>query len=235
MKKIIVLLIAIVTSFQLLMAQKDVTTFLGIPVDGFKPEMKQKLIAKGFTYDNVSDCFEGEFNGTNVNLFVATNNNKVWRIAVADKNPISETDIKIRFNNLCYQFAKNKKYTPMNMGEKDYTIPEDENISYEMVVNKKRYEAAYYQEPIPELVDTLALQKYVKDAVLEKYTQEQIDNPTEEQAKDMDTIAQSAAITAALDLMRKKIVWFIINEYYGKYYITIYYDNEYNHSNGEDL
>ena len=30
-------------------AQKDVTTFLGIPIDGFKSEMKQKLIAKGYS------------------------------------------------------------------------------------------------------------------------------------------------------------------------------------------
>lgn len=29
-------------------AQNDVTTFLGIPVDGFKSEMKQKLVSKGF-------------------------------------------------------------------------------------------------------------------------------------------------------------------------------------------
>lgn len=29
-------------------AQKDVTTFLGIPVDGTKSAMKQKLIAKGY-------------------------------------------------------------------------------------------------------------------------------------------------------------------------------------------
>ena len=29
-------------------AQNDVTTFLGIPVDGFKSEMKQKLVNKGF-------------------------------------------------------------------------------------------------------------------------------------------------------------------------------------------
>ena len=27
-------------------AQNDVTTFLGIPVDGFKSEMKQKLVSK---------------------------------------------------------------------------------------------------------------------------------------------------------------------------------------------
>lgn len=30
-------------------AQSDVTTFLGIPVDGTKPEMIQKLRAKGYT------------------------------------------------------------------------------------------------------------------------------------------------------------------------------------------
>ena len=29
-------------------AQKDVTTFLGIPVDGYKSEMKKKLMAKGY-------------------------------------------------------------------------------------------------------------------------------------------------------------------------------------------
>ena len=29
-------------------AQNDVTTFLGIPVDGLKSEMKQKLVSKGF-------------------------------------------------------------------------------------------------------------------------------------------------------------------------------------------
>lgn len=31
-------------------AQKDVTQFLGIPVDGTKTEMVQKLKAKGFKY-----------------------------------------------------------------------------------------------------------------------------------------------------------------------------------------
>lgn len=30
-----------------------------------------------------------------------------------------------------------------------------------------------------------------------------------------------------------KPVWFIINENYGKYYITMYYDNEHNKANGE--
>lgn len=33
----------------------------------------------------------------------------------------------------------------------------------------------------------------------------------------------------------KKAVWFMINERLGKYCITMYYDNEYNNANGEDL
>ena len=32
-----------------------------------------------------------------------------------------------------------------------------------------------------------------------------------------------------------KPVWFRICESYGEYYITMFYDNEYNHANGEDL
>ena len=38
-----------------------------------------------------------------------------------------------------------------------------------------------------------------------------------------------------LDMFKKKTVWFIISESYGKYYIAMYYDNVYNQANGEDL
>ncbi len=67
-------------------AQEDVTKFLGIPVDGTKSEMINKLLNKGFTrtkYDR--DVLTGEFNGMNVNIMVQTINNKVWRIIVASE------------------------------------------------------------------------------------------------------------------------------------------------------
>lgn len=38
-----------------------------------------------------------------------------------------------------------------------------------------------------------------------------------------------------LDLWSKRAVWFTIMEFYGEYYIGIYYDNVYNQANGEDL
>ena len=215
-------------------AQKDVTKFLGIPVDGTKTEMKKKLIDKGFTYNSQYENFEGEFNGQDVNVYIATNNNKVWRIMVSDANPCNETEIKIRFNNLCKQFAKNQKYITTDFGMSDFTLSDKEDISYEMLVHKKRYQAGYYQ--VSDYSGLLSdIQQKARDVLLKEYTQEQIDNPSEEQAEEMKRLVEKEGADILLELLGKRLVWFIINEKYGKYYITMYYDNEYNHSNGEDL
>ncbi|MBQ6691558.1 MAG: hypothetical protein IJN01_07700 [Rikenellaceae bacterium] len=124
-------------------AQKDVTKFLGIPVDGTKAEMIQKLKAKGFTSVGYQDVLEGEFNGTQVYVHVVTNNNKVYRIMVVDKSGQSERNIIIRFNKLCSQFENNKKYVSMTL--ENQMISEDEDISYEIIVNDKRYQAGFFQ------------------------------------------------------------------------------------------
>lgn len=216
-------------------AQKDVTKFLGIPVDGYRADMKNKLISKGFTYNAQNDFFEGEFNGRDVHVYIGTNNNKVWRIMICDKNTCDEGSIKIRFNNLCRQFAKNDKYISTNLDNSDFTLSESEDISYEMLVNKKRYQASYYQVPDPSMIDTLAVQRRVKEALLQEYTQEEIDNPSEKQLEKMKEIFSRETWKVVTEMMEKKLVWFIISENYGQYFITMFYDNEYNHSDGEDL
>lgn len=213
-----------------LFAQIDVTQFLGIPVDGSKIEMIEKLKAKGFTIspDN-KDVLVGQFNGTSVNIFVGTNNNKVCRIMVADANNSDETNIKIRFNNLLRQFKKNEKYMNASLSSKEYIIPDDESISYEMLVNKKRYEAAFYQLPIN--IDTILIAEKIKSKLASKYTEEQLSNPTEELLKEKI----STGLSIMLEIFSKKSVWFMINELNGKYYISMFYDNEYNRANGEEL
>ena len=65
--------------------KSDVTTFLGIPVDGTVSSMKQKLIAKGFKQD--SKMLRGKFNGQDVYLSIGANKGKVWRVAVVNKTP----------------------------------------------------------------------------------------------------------------------------------------------------
>lgn len=205
----------------------DVTKFLGIPVDGTKANMIQQLKAKGYQYNSVQDRLTGEFNGQEVILSVATNNNKVYRIVVKDAVGSSETDIKIRFNTLCQQFEDNKKY----LAPQDFRISDDEKISYEMSVNNKRYEADFYQMDFAS-VDTVAIQEEALKYFSSKYTTEQIDKMSDEEKS---SIVQEFAFNYLIDLMKNRSVWFMIEEEYGKYYILLYYDNGYNQANGEDL
>lgn len=196
MKKILLIIAVIITSVTLNAQNKNVTKFLGIPVDGTKAEMMQKLKAKGFVsspYDN--DALEGEFNGKNVNIRVVTNNNKVYRVAVFDADEVGEADIIIRFNNLCSQFENNGKY---RSSYRNNRLSEGEDISYEMRINNKTYGAMYYQlSASPEA--------------------------SEEDIFDVSYM--------------KRPVWFRIAEgtRYKKFYIVLFYDNEYNRANGEDL
>lgn len=205
-----------------LYAQKDVTQFLGIPVDGYKPEMIKKLKEKGFMASASSkDVLVGEFNGTDVYIHIGTNNNKVFRIMVADANTVSEGDIKIRFNKLCQQFHDNKKYLSLSDSTvSKYALSEDEDISYGMSVKNKRYEAVFYQKTAD--YDSLAIESSM---LLKK-----------EPFTDADRDRLSVVLAKMLDDTNySKVVWFMINELYGKYYITMYYDNKYNKANGEDL
>ena len=139
MKKIIGLFFAVLFSAGLY-AQEDVIKFLGIPVDGTKQEMIQKLKSKGFTYNQRFDVLEGEFNGEKVEIEVQTQNNKVWRLFILDKTSRSEGQIKIRFNNLVGQFENNSKYSPYNESQ---TIDENEDISHEIAAHDKQYEADF--------------------------------------------------------------------------------------------
>ena len=219
MKKLLSITMLLISSL-FIYAQQDVTKFLGIPVDGSKSEMIQKLKAKGYTSSPLDkDVLVGEFNGADVNIHVVTNNNKVYRIKICDVNNIDERAIQIRFNRLCEQFVNNSKYSSLPLEE--YMIPDDEDISYEITVHKKRYEAVFYQK-----TDETFMAKQI-EAAFPQYTKEQLANPSEE--------LRAEIVNFVTQYISKKAVWFMINERLGKYCITMYYDNEYNNANGEDL
>lgn len=229
MKRLLFIVLAMIATITSFAQQKDVTSFLGIPVDGTVLGMKQKLVSKGFVPKKVgtNEFLEGEFNGTDVRVYIVTNNNKVYRIMVADNNTVDEAQIKIRFNNLVSQFENNKRYIPHDK----FTLSDEEDISYEMTVHNKSYEALFYQVPNMEKADTLALQKKVLSELLSKYTEAELKNPSEEISKEI----ANTAIKIGTEWMFMKPVWFKIARVNGEYYICMFYDNEYNHANGEDL
>lgn len=206
-------------------AQKDVTTFLGIPVDGTKAEVGRSLIEKGFSRTVVDEreFFEGGFNGNSVIVQIGTNNNKVCRIMVLDSHSMNEADIKIRFNNLVGQFEKNRRY---KLPETDYRIGDDVDLSYEMRVNNKRFEAVFYQLANPEVVESR-----VNEMISKVLSVDSLNNLSESKKNFVDATYNYIETVQTL----AKPVWFIIDEEYGKYRICIYYDNKYNQADGDDL
>ena len=159
MKKILSVLMLLLLSISIY-AQQDVTKFLGIPVDGSKAAMIQKLKEKGFTYNTTTDFLEGVFNGEKVYIHIQTNKNKVWRIVVWNKTGRDEGQIKIRYNKLFQQFEDNSKYT---ISETSHKLSDSEDISYEISVHKKQYAATFYQLPYEGAQDRIVWFTIVKE------------------------------------------------------------------------
>jgi hypothetical protein len=137
MKRYILTFVLVLTSLSAFC--QNTIKFLGIPIEGTKKEMIAKLQAKGYEYNSYSDELRGEFNGQNVVISVQTVNNRVWRLAIVDITGRDEADIKIRFNNLYEQFLNNAKYKLAG----GMQLKESDDISYQMTVNKKRYDAYF--------------------------------------------------------------------------------------------
>lgn len=213
-------------------AQIEPTTFMGIPIDGSESSFIQKLKAKGFTPSlHDSDVLTGEFNGFDVNVFVKSNKGKVWRVMVCQSTPTDESNIKVQFNTLCRQFNNNPKYA--NLLDKDFRINDDTDISYEMSVNNKSFEALFYQ--YHATADTT----YIKDVMI-NYVKE-YGKGKEFDASDTTLVKEeeNKIIDKTFDIFKSVIsnrpVWFRIMQYGAQYYLAIYYDNELNSAHGEDL
>ena len=205
--------------------------FLGLPVDGSKASMIQKLQQKGFTYDREADCLEGIFNGKQSNIYVHEYNGKVDRIMVADAHPVSRAEIKKQFNVLLSQFEGNGKYvtSPDNAA-----IPDDEDIGYEMLVHDKEYAAYFFPSAFAEDVDPEIKTKVAVESM--EYVQKLVESgdlvdPTEERQQHLLGIT---GIRKSIELAGG-VVWFKIAKYASEYYICIFYDNTENQANGEDL
>lgn len=148
MKKILSLAFLLMLSLSVF-AQRQVTKFLGIPVDGSRTDMIEKLKAKGFRYNSYVDALEGQFNGKNVTIDAQANNNKVWRIAVIYNNSFDKEQIKIQYNHLINQFSNNPRYMVADAKE----LTDKDDIYQEVSINKKQYAASFYQLPDDENIE----------------------------------------------------------------------------------
>lgn len=156
MKRIVLFIMSIVLSVGLY-AQKDVTTFLGIPVDGSKSKMIRKLKTKGFRVVPYSvGELSGEFNGADVSIYCSTNRNKVYQIAVVEQIKRDAKGAKARYNELLKQFQNNEKYVCRSLTlECDSLISDEEDLDYNIQFNKKVYSTIFCQLPAGLTADAL--------------------------------------------------------------------------------
>lgn len=209
-------------------AQNDVTKFLGIPVDGTKSEMIRKLKAKGFKsspYDN--EILEGEFNGYQVRIYFATANNKVKRICIHYAEKLNRTSIISRFNELLKQFDNKKdNYARLNSACEISDSDDDEiaQLIFDSMLKEYGYQAIYAQRPDAEI------DKIIKQRLSYKYSAEELSKP------DLNIGFEILSEKLSYASEENKIVWFrIVEDGHKKYSLLLYYDNEYNRANGEDL
>ena len=150
---------------------------------------------------------------------------------VFDANTCNAEEIRIRFNNLIHQFENNDKYFYIFPND---IIPEDEDIHYEILVNKKEYIAEfqynllYGNDKLRDRLINEATEMMEKDDELLGIEKDDID-------KDYYDGLISAMVKSKVIQMSNSSVWFKIFEHCGEYYIGLYYDNLLNAPNGEDL
>lgn len=218
---------------------QDVGTlkFLGIPIDGSKAQLIEKIKEKGFRSVSYSEGLKGQFNGENVEVYVVDNHGIAYRVFVAFPKT-SEYEIRSEFNHLLNQFLRNKKYIPTR--EYD-VIPEGEDISYEILVNKKRYGASFVYISPDIFTDEQA--EKIHEVIDKAKTMSEDEKKSLSESFALAFASDSGATTPedALVILNKikslvnANVWFTILQDAGDYKIGLYYDNLKNAPNGEDL
>lgn len=113
-----------------LQAQKSVTTFLGIPVEGTKSEMVNKLKENGVLTESGSGM-SCTISGVPYIVKIMTNDNKVYRISLTEQVGTDDICKAIaKYNELIEQFRNN---------EKEFTEYESNDLIHECNSPKYRH------------------------------------------------------------------------------------------------
>ena len=261
MKRFLFLSILLLIPLSAFCQNSGALKFLGIPIDGTEAQFVSKLKAKGFVYNTLSESYKGQFNGKDVDVYIHTNHNLVDRVYVAFPST-NEESIRVEYNRLLDQFEDNGKYMSLSGNEK---IPADDDISYEITVNNKRYQASYsYFDPdrdpvafmndfVDMFTDFLTPEQIAK---LKEYINTYMDTPeADREALEAKVIEEMqgmspgfnieqepekalrflSTIVEGLQSLADGSVWFMIHQHLGRYQIGLYYDNLHNQAHGEDL
>ena len=198
----------------------DVLKFLGIPVDGSKEQMIERLKEKGFSGNWWEEYLEGIFNGEKVRVYIGTNHGIVDRIKVI--YPSTDDRVtKVKYNTLLSRFGRNSKYTELRENRE---ISENERISFEITVQGRIYDAMYYV--LQSDIDAASWKEDFYREYKARY-KKPLSELTQEEVEEVLFCLPSRIPDAV-----SGVVWFTLQSARS---IVLYYDNLKNRPRGEDL
>lgn len=198
-------------------AQDHVTRFLDIPVDGTKEEMIEKLKAKGFTeaHDEYQQLL-GKFNNKDAVITIYTHNDKVYRVSVFSRIPVSEIDAKVEFNYLIKAFMDTDNYLPYTSTEPKFEVSMEENNT------KNSYCAIFLQ--LPPNISFSATRAETNALLKSKFSELQLTNPTIQEWEDMTNLVMQKITAKHMDRIIN-IFCTKSDKIPGYYHTAIIYDN----------
>ena len=103
--------------------------------------------------------------------------------------------------------------------------------------HKVAYDVYTYFGIVERPRQSVHLTKKAKEVQISEFTQEQLDSPLKEGVENIEQEVENGGSKSLEAIIAElhRLVWFKIIEHSGKYYIAMFYDNEYNHADGEDL
>ena len=143
---------------------------------------------------------------------------------------------------MLFDFENNKKYISKPFYKNEY-IDKNEHVSYEMSINNKVYVACFHQIQSKEEVEKLETEIFENYESVSSYLKSIFGESSEAMKTfsflDDENLSKKEKADAVAALfggdLTSNSVWFTIAERYGEFYILLYYDNENNRPNGEDL
>lgn len=192
MKKVVFLMVAVLCSLIAAGQEKkslpvDPTiSFFGVPVDGTKSDFINALTSKGFAYDIDEEGMFGEFEGESAFVHISENKaGKIYQIMVYFHTKESGKECIEVYNKVVNRFnADSTNYWSFYEEE---LISENVNLDSLLKENDGEMWAEYL---LTQEIDTVAYLQNTFAALLSKFTEEQLKNPTEEQRQETISIMQ---------------------------------------------
>ena len=148
MKRILTTAIAFLLTLTL-SAQSNITTFMGIPVDGTKAAMTTMLLKNGLVKSG-NDFIISNIEGRSFLVRIMTNKGKVYRISMVETKGTSDVNsILTKYENLIDEFRTNETL----YCEYEYNKPVDPAHApyWKEFIHQGAYYAEFFQVSDPQL------------------------------------------------------------------------------------